>query len=440
MTDQLLKSFQLHQLGQLTEAQVGYIEILNTDSQNFNALQLLGALYLQKQNFKDALNTLKRALEIDQSHALLFHNYGIALENLGSFLDALNAYEKALVLNPSYIEAEKSRAALIQKINVAQALDEAKSQLLKITGGEALTLPLHLPKRGCKRGIDYYNQKDLLQAVQQVMFLFKGYFKKYPNLVNPQELNEKIQWIKFFYPIKFPESGDKLKTATFVPNVIKEDLTCPKIIWQSRFPRLPSNKFIKPGWYYLKSNYGSGMFKRIQYPLLPKDVIELEILCAQWLNGSFGLDTGEWWYNCFTKYILLEEEIKDLNGPISYNFHVANGRVLYINFFRKPEIGSNEKPQDTRFDSKFNQLPDQHASCTRVLIKNLSSNTKEKMKFFAEKIGLSFPYVRIDFLLDENQKIYLGEITLSPTNGFESRPAEFEKILGQNIDLFARET
>ena len=73
MTDQLLKSFQLHQLGQLTEAQVGYIEILNTDSQNFNALQLLGALYLQKQNFKDALNTLKRALEIDQSHALLSH-------------------------------------------------------------------------------------------------------------------------------------------------------------------------------------------------------------------------------------------------------------------------------------------------------------------------------------------------------------------------------
>lgn len=438
MTNQLLKSYEHHRSGRLAEAELGYIEILKSDSQNFNALQLLGALYLQKQNFEDAQNTLKIALEINQSHALLFNNYGIALENIGDLTGAMNSYEKALQLNPTYKEAHISRSALNHKINLNHALEEAISQLDEIKNNDATSPFKYSVPRGYKRGVDFYGEAELRIAMQNVIFLFNQYFKKYPNLVNPQELNEKIQWIKFFYPIKFPESGDKLKNISFIPNEIQKDLNCPQIIWQSRFPKLPSNKLIKPGWYYLKSNYGSGMFKRIRYPLSPKEVMELESLCEQWLTSSFGLDTGEWWYNCFTKYILLEEEIKDLNGPISYNFHVSNGRVFYINFFQKPETGSSESPRDTRYDSDFNELPNQHSGCTRVSIKELSAKTRQKMKFFAERIGLHFPYVRIDFLIDQNQKIYLGEVTLSPTNGFESRSDELEKTLGQCVNLFAK--
>lgn len=432
----LIEGFRLHQSGQLVRAEEIYLQILKQGDNRFNALQLLGALALQQGDYQNALHYLNAALDLNPHYALLLYNLGLVTEKLNQFPQALDYYKRAITLDPSYHNALSNKQALEQRIAAAAAFQEVKNQLKSIQNDPQSPF-LRDTQSGYKRGIDYYSQEDLLATMTNVFYQYHGYFKVYPNLVNPQNLNEKIQWIKFFAPIKFPQSGNKLSTSFFIPAHLKSELHTPKVIWHSRFERLPSNQLIPPGYYYLKSNFGSGMFKKIHYPLSKGEREDLESMCSAWLGQSFGLQDGEWWYNTFTKNIFLEEEIVDLNGPISYNFHVAHGAILYINLFNKPALGSGEVPSDTRYDHNFKELPegDQHPGCSRILIHSLSDVSKEKMMKYAQSIGKQFPYVRVDFLMNQEQEIYLGEITHSPTNGFESRSKFLEQFAGEQIVL-----
>jgi hypothetical protein len=46
----------------------------------------------------------------------------------------------------------------------------------------------------------------------------------------------------------------------------------------------------------------------------------------------------------------------------------------------------------------------------------LTQDTKNQLRRYASLIGCQFRFVRVDFLVDDNQKIYLGELTFSPGN------------------------
>jgi hypothetical protein len=45
-----------------------------------------------------------------------------------------------------------------------------------------------------------------------------------------------------------------------------------------------------------------------------------------------------------------------------------------------------------------------------------TQDTKNKLRRYASLIGNQFRFVRVDFLVDDNQKIYLGELTFCPGN------------------------
>jgi hypothetical protein len=193
---------------------------------------------------------------------------------------------------------------------------------------------------------------------------------------------------------------------------------------------LPKNHEVPAGTYYLKASHGSGMFKKIKYPLSESEAMYYQSLGYAWLNSAFGLYDGEWWYNVFPKEIFLEELIFPHKYSLSYNFHIFSGEIGYINISKKPEETSGDLFLDTRFDENFLILSHQNEKSNRVSIEFLSLSEREMLKSYAKTIGKCYPYVRVDFLIDVSGNVYLNEVTFTPSNGLESRPNDFDLYLG----------
>lgn len=278
---------------------------------------------------------------------------------------------------------------------------------------------------GYSRGIDFYSQLDFYRILANARLTYKKIHNIYPNIVHPKGFNEKIFWFKFFGEFKTPEAGNKLLTAHFIPLKIQHLISCPKILWQSANAKLPSNHELPSGTYYLKANHGSGMFKKIQYPLSEAELVILEDICAEWLMTPYGLGDGEWWYNAFNKEILIEESVTNNAYPISWDFFIFGNKLAYISMIKK----MNEEVQITWLDKDFSVLSYQPQGYPSVDEYELPKNI-DLIKELALQIGAQFNFVRVDLLIGDNDQIYLGEITFSPGNAHTVRPQEMDKSLG----------
>jgi len=183
---------------------------------------------------------------------------------------------------------------------------------------------------------------------------------------------------------------------------------------------------MKPGRYYLKASHGSGMFEKIRYPLSDNEFSSLERTCEQWLRREFGLTTGEWWYNTFAKEILIEEQVGSEDESVSWYFYVFDGVVGHITAHRKSDLGG----EFTWFNGNFEVSPYQDPKFARIDNICLTQDTKNKLKHYASVIGRQFGFVRVDFLVDGDEKIYLGEMTFSPARAHNSFPSELQAHLG----------
>lgn len=309
------------------------------------------------------------------------------------------------------------------KAEIINDFFEAAKQLSEIMT-DRNTVYSRTPKKGYMRGIDYYNSASLLRCLAICFHNYRCAFGVYPNIVNPIGFNEKILWFKFFSEIKIPESGNKLLTSSFIPNELKETISCPEIVWHSKKAVLPHNDQIEAGIYYLKSNHGCGMLQRIQYPLTIEAKASLEETCRTWLNIRFGVNHGEWWYDTFPKEILIEKSISEDIESMAWCFYTFKN----INPFISAAIKRKNKIDTVWMDGLGNPLATQKNN------DSIESFTLPKkfldIKQQALAIGRNHNFIRVDFLLDSDEKAYLGEITFSPGNGLTKRPQQIDLDLG----------
>ncbi len=96
---------ELHQAGNLAEAERLYREVLTLAPDDFIAQHLLGVLYAQQGRKAEALDLMEGALRVrpDAPPALL--NYGILLEEMGRTGEALAAFERAVAAKPDFTAA-----------------------------------------------------------------------------------------------------------------------------------------------------------------------------------------------------------------------------------------------------------------------------------------------------------------------------------------------
>jgi len=269
---------------------------------------------------------------------------------------------------------------------------------------------------GYQRGIDFYSRQDLLQSLTTLLSTYRAIGGRYPNLVSPRLYSEKINHAKYFSPIKVPESGNKLLTANFLPASLHGSVTVPEIIWHSDEPRLPENNSIAAGLYYLKASHGSGMVRRIHFPLGEVERRELEAVCGTWLSHPFGLELGEWWYNTFPRRILIETAVTTRTPSLALLFYVMNANVVRISVDEKP-LAPGCPTRCLVLDENWQPLKHQESEEKRLRDFQLSDTLKQQCLAVARSIGSQFRSARIDLIIGDDGRIYLNEVTLSSSAG-----------------------
>lgn len=109
-----LQALELHQLGQLREAQTLYESVLKKQPKHFDALHMLGVLCFQSRQLERAATLIKKALALEPDYAEAHNNLGNVLQDQRLFDAALVSYNKALALDPGFAKAHNNRGDLLQ--------------------------------------------------------------------------------------------------------------------------------------------------------------------------------------------------------------------------------------------------------------------------------------------------------------------------------------
>src|SRR4051812_9458925 len=95
----LQQAIRFHQAGQLEQAAGIYRDILGCAPTHLEALQLLGVLELQRGRFEHAIESLRRAVEVNSASADAWRNLGIAFAQTGKPIEAIESLQRALALH-----------------------------------------------------------------------------------------------------------------------------------------------------------------------------------------------------------------------------------------------------------------------------------------------------------------------------------------------------
>ena len=106
----------LHHQGKFIEAQIFYEKVLVIQPNHFDALQLLGTLSIQTQQFTNAVDFLTKALQIQPNNGFCNSNLGTALIELEHFEEALVAFNIAICLNPDNSQLYFNQGVVLQKL------------------------------------------------------------------------------------------------------------------------------------------------------------------------------------------------------------------------------------------------------------------------------------------------------------------------------------
>jgi len=99
------RALTLHQKGQLQAAESLYRAVLDADRRHFDALLYLGVLRLQQGYAQEAATLIEEALGQNPHSPEAHANLASALQVLQQHDKAIACYERALVLNPGFAEA-----------------------------------------------------------------------------------------------------------------------------------------------------------------------------------------------------------------------------------------------------------------------------------------------------------------------------------------------
>lgn len=253
------------------------------------------------------------------------------------------------------------------------------------------------------------------------------------NLDHPRTFNEKIQWLKLHdaTPMK-SRLADKYAVREWITETIGEEYLIPLVggPWKTgkniNFDLLPMQ-------FALKANHGSGM------NLIIKDKSQMNYteaakLADTWMETLYGWNGMETHYFEIPRLIFAEQYIEQSDGNlVDYKFHCFNGKPYVLQIIGDRNLNGH-KGYEIFVDMNWNKREVGDHSYKQY--NEIPSKPKnfEEMTMIAEKLACGFKYVRVDLYVI-NGKIYFGEMTFTPANGFELWNDAFQLELGNLIDI-----
>lgn len=263
-------------------------------------------------------------------------------------------------------------------------------------------------------------------------------FRKRLNLRNPRTLDEKIQWLKlntYRNNALATQCADKFRVREYVRKCgCEEILNELYAVWddvdQIEWEQLPK-KFV------VKWNFASGQ-NLICCDKNKLDVREAANKLKKWLNEKdlYWKTYGELHYKNIPPKLVCERFIESSDGrlPKDYKVYCFNGVAKYILVCaNRTSYGKADFYFFDR-DWKFQRLNKKGKAAPEGFTLPAPENY-EKLFEYAEILSQPFPFVRVDFYLEQGNVIF-GEITFAPAAGFDrGRLPETQILFGNMLHL-----
>jgi len=246
--------------------------------------------------------------------------------------------------------------------------------------------------------------------VNEYLMLWRrmGYF---PHIRHPRSFNEKISHRKFYKPV--PDGAlyaDKFAVRGFVAGRGHGD-TLTELYAHTRnpdeidFEKLPSQ-------FVVKATHGSGWNILVE----DKNKIDRKAMietCWKWLRSDHGVASNEFQYRGIPPAIVIEQLLVDRETrvPADYRFLVFHGKVHYVH------IDCDRFTLHTRRFYDRNWNPKDFTLGYPLAPVQEPPKKYEEMLAVAESLGRDFDFVRVDLYAVNDEKIYFGELTLTPQGG-----------------------
>lgn len=251
---------------------------------------------------------------------------------------------------------------------------------------------------------------------------------RFPNLINPIDFNDKIQWLKMFDQRSLViKCSDKI----LVKDYIKERLgKCfyPKTLYSSNFiEKFSVDEFHAP--FVVKTNHDSGTVFLVRN-INDFDFNSMKNTIENSLNHKYGVYNGEWSYSHIEPKFFFEEYLGDENNPPppDFKFHCTDGHVCFLQYIY--DRGSDTKEVIVSNSGKVLNI---HFDQNMIYATNfVIPNEFCRMKEIASVLSMGHKYVRVDMYL-VNGNIYVGELTFYPLMGCYR--GNGQKILGNLINF-----
>jgi predicted O-linked N-acetylglucosamine transferase (SPINDLY family) len=120
--DLIQLGFSLLSIGKFSEAELIYEKVLSIQPNNFDALQLMGAIAVQLKKYQQAIKFLTKAVRVNPYHPDAHSNLSNAFSKLNKFNDALHSANKAISLKSNFPEAFVNRGNALKEL---KRFDEA---------------------------------------------------------------------------------------------------------------------------------------------------------------------------------------------------------------------------------------------------------------------------------------------------------------------------
>lgn len=257
------------------------------------------------------------------------------------------------------------------------------------------------------------------------------------NWENPQDLNEKITWLKMNSDTtEWTRLADKYRVREYIKEKGYEDILVKLLgVWE----RVEDMEFDKlPKQFVLKTNNGAGAV------LFVKDKAQLNIEETKakingWLKEDFGLMNAEPHYSRI-KPMIIAEEFLDSGTNVSfslvdYKMWCFNGK-LFGTWVCYDRVGMSAMTEwhdvEWKYRPEWSVFTYKYKDGGGVIPKPVNYDRMVKV---AQDLSLGFPQVRVD-LYNVNGKIYFGEMTFSASGGHNNfYTDEVAKEMGNMIEL-----
>jgi len=267
---------------------------------------------------------------------------------------------------------------------------------------------------------------------------FKKKQKYNIDFIQPQSLNEKIQWLKLYDRKKeYSRYVDKYEVRKFIKETIGEKYLIPLLDCFNDISDLKKIKY--PGQpCIIKATHNSGGTIIIK----SENDFDYNFIYKKayiWFNENYYYKSKEYQYKYIHPKVIIEKLLisKTKKLPYDYKFHCFNGKVEII----QVDIDRFSVHKRNFYDKGWNLLP--FTWCPWEDDNPLWINGKElipprnldEMISISEKLSKDFAYIRID-LYELDGLCYFGELTFHHGGGFERiEPFGWDIKLGEKLNL-----